>query len=137
MAPEPREGIVHHRYDGTVDQAVAAIEGFLAGKGITLFAVVDHGGDGARAGFAIRPTKLLIFGNPKAGTPLMLAERSVGLDLPLKVLAWEDDAGATWLTHNTPAYLQARYALSSGFLPVLGAVEAVVRAVTAEPPGAE
>ena len=109
----------HH----SVDETVQKLEGILQAKGVKLFAVVDHGGEAEKAGMQMRPTKLLIFGNPKAGTPLMLASPSIAIDLPLKVLVWEDTEGKVWISYNTPAYLQARHSLPPELLQNIAVVE--------------
>src|SRR5215472_4339259 len=87
-----------------------------------LFAVVDHSGEAAAAGLKMPNTKLLIFGNPKAGTPLMLASPSAALDLPLKILISEDAEGKTWISYNAPAYLQARHKLPPELLPNISVI---------------
>jgi uncharacterized protein (DUF302 family)/uncharacterized membrane protein YidH (DUF202 family) len=97
----------HH----SVDETVESFTRMLRANGITLFATIDHSGEARKAGFEMRPTKLLIFGNPKAGTPLMLAVSSVAIDLPLKALIWENADGKVWISYNTPSYLQARHHL--------------------------
>jgi len=96
-----------HSVKVTIDRLAAD----LAAKGITVFARIDHAGGAAAVGMALRPTEVLIFGNPKAGTPLMQANQTIGIDLPLKVLAWEDAAGKVWLTYNEPAWLAERHKL--------------------------
>jgi uncharacterized protein (DUF302 family) len=101
----------HHSVSETVDR----LKKLLEGKGITLFALVDHSGEAEKVGMKMRPTKLLIFGNPKGGTPLMLAAPRSAIDLPLKLLIWEDAQGKVWVTHNSPEYLHARH----GFPPEL------------------
>ncbi len=88
-----------------------------------MFAVVDHSGEAENAGMHMRPTKLLIFGNPKAGTPLMLASPSVAIDLPLKILVWEDADGKVWISYNSPAYLQARHGLPQELVQTIAVVE--------------
>src|SRR5271154_2729944 len=90
----------------SVDQTVQKLEGILDAKGVKLFAVVDHSGEAEKAGMQMRPTKLLIFGNPKAGTPLMIASPSIAIDLPLKILVCEDADGQVWISYNAAAYLQ-------------------------------
>jgi uncharacterized protein (DUF302 family) len=100
----------------------------LQGKGVTLFATIDHSGEAAKVGMKMRPTKLLIFGNPKGGTPLMLAAPSSAIDLPLKILVWEDAAGKVWVSYNSPAYLQKRH----GFPPDLVQNIAVVEMLAAK-----
>jgi uncharacterized protein (DUF302 family) len=93
----------------SVDQTLQKREAILEAKGIKLFALVDHSGEAQKASLQIRPTKLLIFGNPKAGTPLMIASPTVAIDLPLKLLIWEDASGQTLISYNDPKYLQERH----------------------------
>jgi uncharacterized protein (DUF302 family) len=107
MQPDP--GIITLRSVHSVDQTVEKIEALLRAKGVKLFALVDHSGEAKSAGLEMRPTKLLIFGNPKGGTPLMIASPSVAIDLPLKILVAEDAAGQVWISYNSPEYLRARH----------------------------
>lgn len=93
----------------SVDETVERLKEILRSKGVTLFTIVDHSGEAARAGMTMPPTKLLIFGNPKAGTPLMLAAPSSAIDLPLKILVAEDATGGVWVSWNDPLYLQNRH----------------------------
>ena len=81
----------------------------------------------------MRPTKLLIFGSPKAGTPLMLAAPSIAIDLPLKILVWEDDRERTWVSYNSPAYLQGRHGVPSELFPNIAVVEALAAKVSGSP----
>jgi|SRR5579863_7476284 len=104
-------GIVSVPSNHSVDQTVENLKAILLAKGVKLFALIDHSGEAEKAGMQMRPTKLLIFGNPKAGTPLMLASPSIAIDLPLKILVWEDHDGRVWISYNSPAYLQARHNL--------------------------
>jgi uncharacterized protein (DUF302 family) len=104
-------GIVTIPCRPSVDQAVQKLEEILKAKGIKLFALIDHSGEAQKAGMQMLPTKLLIFGNPKAGTPLMVASPSIAIDLPLKILVWEDADGKAHISYNSPAYLQARHDL--------------------------
>jgi uncharacterized protein (DUF302 family) len=104
-------GLVTMPSHQSVDQAVQKLEEILRAKGIKVFALIDHSGEAEKAGMQMRPTKLLIFGNPKAGTPLMIASPSIAIDLPLKILVWEDADGKTRISYNAPAYLQARHDL--------------------------
>ena len=108
----------HHSVDETVDRA----KNILSSKGIILFALVDHSGEAAKVGLKMPPTKLLIFGSPKAGTPLMLAAPSVAIDLPLKLLVWEDAQGKVWVSYNTPEYLQHRHDFPATLLPSIAVV---------------
>jgi len=120
-------GIVMVPSHRSVDQTVDTIQGLLKAKGIKLFAVVDHSGEAKAAGLEMRPTKLLIFGSPKGGTPLMQAAPSIAIDLPLKLLVSEDASGKVWISYNSPAYLQARHGLPQGLVGVLGAVETLAK----------
>lgn len=93
----------------SVDETLQRLEKILRSRGLTIFAVVDHSGEAARVGLQLPPTKLVIFGSPKAGTPLMQAAPSVAIDLPLKILVWEDGDGKRWASYNTPEYLRERH----------------------------
>jgi uncharacterized protein (DUF302 family)/uncharacterized membrane protein YidH (DUF202 family) len=123
MAPIPENGILRTASNHSVDETVARLQGVLQSKGVKLFAIVDHSGEAASAGLGMPNTKLLIFGNPKAGTPLMLASPSAALDLPLKILIAEDVAGKVWISYNAPAYLQARHHLPPELLPNIAVIE--------------
>lgn len=123
MAPARDSGIVDTPSHHSVDQTVEKLQGILNAKGVTLFALVDHSGEAEKAGMKMRPTKLLIFGSPKAGTPLMLAAPSIAIDLPLKLLVWEDAQGKVWVSYNRPAYLQARHGVPPELLQNIAVVE--------------
>jgi uncharacterized protein (DUF302 family)/uncharacterized membrane protein YidH (DUF202 family) len=118
-------GIVTIPSHHSVEQTVQHLEEILAAKGVKLFAVIDHGGEAEKAGFSMRPCKLLIFGNPKAGTPLMLASPLAALDLPLKILVWEKTDGTAWLSCNESAYLQHRHALPDNLMGTIAVVDAL------------
>jgi uncharacterized protein (DUF302 family) len=109
MESQDRNGIVDHPSNHSVDETVARLQATLHSKGVTVFALIDHSGEAGKAGMKMRPTKLLIFGSPKAGTPLMLAAPSVAIDLPLKLLVWEDAAGKVWISYNSVDYLRDRH----------------------------
>jgi len=115
-------GIVEIAGRHAVDETVDKIKGILEAKGVTLFAFVDHSGEAIKAGFEMRPTKLLIFGSPKAGTPLMLASPSAALDLPLKILVREDEHGETRISYNSPEYLMERHGLPAELLGTISVV---------------
>jgi uncharacterized protein (DUF302 family) len=100
----------------SVPDTLARLQSLLNEKGVTVFALVDHSGEAAKAGLEMRPTQLLIFGSPKAGTPLMVAAPSAAIDLPLKALAWEDAQGKVWLSYNAPEYLQQRHGIPADLL---------------------
>jgi uncharacterized protein (DUF302 family) len=123
MALSKSKGIVDTPSHHPVDQTVEKLKGILAAKGVTLFALIDHSGEAEKVGLKMPPTKLLIFGSPKAGTPLMLAVPSMAIDLPLKILIWEDVQGKVWVSYNAPAYLQERHNLPAELLQNIAAVE--------------
>jgi uncharacterized protein (DUF302 family) len=125
MTSNADDGIVSIPSNHSVDQTVEKLEAILQAKGVKLFALIDHSGEAERAGMQMRPTKLLIFGNPKAGTPLMVASPSIAIDLPLKILVWEDGNGKVWISYNSLAYLQARHKLPQELVPNIAVVEAL------------
>ena len=108
----------------TVDETVSRLTGILKSKGVTLFALVDHSGEAEKVGMKMNPPKLLIFGSPNAGTPLMLATPIVAIYLPLKILVWEDDQAKGWLSYNRPEYLMERHGFPPELLKNIAAVEA-------------
>jgi uncharacterized protein (DUF302 family) len=121
----PDAGIItiesHHTVDETVERATT----LLRARGTTLFVVIDHGGDAASAGLEMRAAKLMVFGSAAAGTPLMIASPSIALDLPLKLLVWEDADGEVWMSYNSAAYLQARHNLPHDLVGPISAVAAL------------
>ena len=127
MVPDNGKGLIDIPNNHSVDETVTKLEGILQAKGITLFALVDHSGEAAKAGMKMRPTKLLIFGNPRAGTPVMLAAPSSAIDLPLKILVWEDDQGKVWITYNSPTYLQTRHNLPADLLQHIAVIEPLAK----------
>jgi uncharacterized protein (DUF302 family) len=125
MSPNPENGIVRIQSQHSVADTVTKLESILQAKNVKLFAVIDHSGEAEKTGLAMPNTKLLIFGNPKGGTPLMLAAPSVALDLPLRILIAEDAAGKVWISYNTPAFLQQRHNLPVNLLPNIAVIEAL------------
>jgi uncharacterized protein (DUF302 family) len=123
MAPSEVTGIVEIPSNHSVDQTVQKLEDILKAKGVQLFAMVDHSGEAQRAGLKMRPTKLLIFGSPKAGTPLMLAAPSSAIDLPLKILVGEDENGKVWVSYNSPSYLKERHGLPQELVQNIAVIE--------------
>ena len=109
----------HHSVEETVDR----LKGILQSKGVALFAMIDHSGEAQKVGMKMPPTKLLIFGSPKAGTPLMLAAPSVAIDLPLKILVWEDAQGKVWVSYNSREYLLQRHGIAPELLQNIAVVE--------------
>jgi uncharacterized protein (DUF302 family) len=130
MAPSAEQGILRIPSKLSVDATVARLQAILQAKGVKLFTIVDHSGEAASAGLKMPNTKLLIFGNPNAGTPLMLASPSVALDLPLKILVAEDAAGKVWISYNAPTYLQARHNLPPELLPNIAVIETLAAKAT-------
>src|SRR5271167_2570971 len=116
MSPNSANGIISNPSAHTVDQTVEKLKAMLEAKGVTLFAVIDHSGEAEKAGLKMLPTKVLIFGNPKGGTPLMLASPSVAIDLPLKILVAESADGKVSISYNAPEYLQQRHNLPAELL---------------------
>src|SRR3989442_5401795 len=131
MTPHSDSGIIDERSQHSVEQTVERLTALLHAKGVTLFALVDHSGEAAKIGMKMPPTKLLIFGNPKAGTPLMLVAPSVAIDLPLKILVWEDTQGRAWLSYNTSANLQERHCVPQALLPSIAIVQTLAPAAAA------
>jgi uncharacterized protein (DUF302 family) len=123
MATITGNGIIAIPSKHSVDQTVETLKSILQEKGATLFALIDHSGEAQKVGMKMRPTKLLIFGNPKAGTPVMLAVPSIAIDLPLKILIGEDDQGKVWISYNSPVYLQQRHLLPRELLQNIAVVE--------------
>jgi uncharacterized protein (DUF302 family) len=123
MAASANNGIVNKPSKRSVEQTVEALTNILKSKGIAVFALIDHSGEAEKVGLKMRPTKLLIFGNPKAGTPLMLASPSIAIDLPLKLLVWEDGQGKVWVSYNSPEYLRERHGLPQELMQNIAVVE--------------
>ncbi|MEH2052232.1 DUF302 domain-containing protein [Nostoc sp.] len=105
-------GIISQPSQYSVPTTIDRLEAVLQAKGITIFARIDQLAEAKKVGLSLPPTQLLLFGNPKAGTPLMVAEPTIALDLPLKVLAWEATDGKVWVSYNDPNYLKQRFSLS-------------------------
>jgi uncharacterized protein (DUF302 family) len=130
MAPIADNGIINKASKYSVDETVEKLKGILQEKGVTLFALVDHSGEAEKAGLKMRPTKLLIFGNPKGGTPVMVTAPSAAIDLPLKILVWEDAAGKVWASYNSPSYLQQRHGIAQELLPNIAVAEGLAAKAT-------
>jgi uncharacterized protein (DUF302 family) len=125
MPDIPDSGIVRVPSHFTVEQTVQRIEQALASRNIKLFATIDHSGEAEKAGLQMRPTKLLIFGNPKAGTPLMIAAPSSALDLPLKLLVAQDAEGRVWISYSSAEFLQKRHSLPQYLMQNVAVMEAL------------
>jgi uncharacterized protein (DUF302 family) len=120
---QKEEGIVKIPSHHSVDQTVDKLKTILQSKGVMLFALVDHSGEAEKVGLKMPPTKLLIFGNPKSGTLLMLASPSVAIDLPLKILVAEDSQGKVWISYNSAEYLKERHDLPENLLPNIDVIK--------------
>jgi uncharacterized protein (DUF302 family) len=119
-------GLVHLRSRHTVAETVRRIEGALHARNLTIFARVDHSGEAERVGLKMRPTQLILFGSPKAGTPVMVAAPTTAIDLPLKALVWEDAEGKVWLSYNSPGYLQQRHGIPEELVKNIAGAGAVL-----------
>lgn len=128
------DGLVKVKSSHTADETVTRLEAILKEKGMTIFAKVDHAAGAKKAGESLRPTQLLIFGNPKSGTPFMKCSQTVGIDLPLKALVWEDEQGQVWLGYNDPGYIAARHDVPdcAAAAKIKGALENFAKAATAD-----
>jgi uncharacterized protein (DUF302 family) len=125
------EGIVRKPSTRSVAETLDRLEGILRSKGIQVFARIDHAGEAARVGLSMPPTQVLIFGNPRAGTPVMLAAPTSAIDLPLRVLAWQDLVGKVWLGYTDPRFLARRYGLDEKEVAPLGVIADLVDAAVA------
>lgn len=123
------EGVVSRPSPFGVVETLDRLETLLQTKMIHVFARVDHSGEAHKVGLQMNPTQLLIFGNPKGGTPVMVAAPTAAIDLPLKALAWQDDAGQVWLSWNDPEYLGRRFGLSEEVMRPLAGIPALLESV--------
>ena len=123
MAPNTNNGILNDASKHSVDETVDRLKRALQDKGVTIFAVIDHSGEAEKVGLKMPPTKLVIFGSPKAGTPLMLAAPSIAIDLPLKILVWQDAQQKVWVSYNAPEYLQERHGIPQDLLQNIAVVK--------------
>jgi uncharacterized protein (DUF302 family) len=124
-------GIVNKPSNHSVDETLRKLQDLLETKGIAIFALVDHSGEAKKVGLQMPNTKLLIFGNPKGGTPLMLATPSIAIDLPLKILIWEDEQGQSWVSYNDPQYLAERHGLPQNLVQNIAFVETLAASIVA------
>ncbi|MFZ1746331.1 MAG: DUF302 domain-containing protein [Nitrospirales bacterium] len=121
-----KNGMVHVPSKYSVDETIQRLESLVKSRGLMVFGRIDFSGDAAKVGLDMRPTQLLIFGNPKSGTPLMIASPSIALDLPLKAPAWEDAQEKVWLSYNAPEYLKERHGLRTELLKNIAGVGALI-----------
>jgi uncharacterized protein (DUF302 family) len=134
MQSDSRAGIEVVASPRTFEESVARFESVLAERGLMLFAKIDFSGDAKRAGLQMPPTMLLVFGNPKTGTPVMVASPTAALDLPLKVLFSQDTNGKVWLRYNAPEYLAERHSIPAELVKNIAGVGALVQAAVATAP---
>ncbi len=124
---KPDNGIVSIPSKYSVAETLSRLESVLASHDVKIFARIDHSGEAEKVGMKMQPTQLLIFGNPKGGTPLMIAAPSIAIDLPLKALVWQDSSGKVWLSYNKPEYLRERHGLPEELLKNIAGVGALLR----------
>jgi uncharacterized protein (DUF302 family) len=122
----PTAGVIDIRSHHSVAETMDRLETLVRARGMLVFARIDFAGDAGRAGFTMRPMQALLFGSPKAGTPLLLASPRAGLDLPLRALAWESEEGAVWISMNAPEYLASRHGLSTDLVQRIAGARALV-----------
>ena len=122
-------GIINEESKHSVDETLQRLQSALEAKNIAVFALIDHSGEAKKVGMEMHPTKLLIFGNPKGGTPLMLASPSIAIDLPLKILIWEDDLGKVWVSYNSPEYLVRRHNLPENLVNNIAFIKTLAASV--------
>ena len=127
MPESTSDGIVSVESRHGVDATLDKLKSILDSQGVKIFALIDHSGEAEKAGMAMRNTKLLIFGNPKAGTPLMLAAPTAALDLPLKILVWEDAGGKVWLTYNSVEFIRQRHNLPPDLTANIAVIDSLAR----------
>jgi uncharacterized protein (DUF302 family) len=130
MSP-PDHGFLDIRSHRPVAESIERLQSLASAAGLMIFARIDFSGDAQRAGLTMRPMQMLLFGNPKAGTPLLIASPRVGLDLPLKALAWEDAEGSVWLSCNAPAYLEARHDLPHALIANIAGAQGLLERAAA------
>lgn len=125
MAVLAENGMIHLSSAYSVPATLERLESALQARGLTVFARVDHSGEAEKVHLKMRPTQLIIFGSPKAGTPLMVASPTLAIDLPLKALAWEDAEGEVWLSYNSPEFLKQRHNIPDDLVKNISGVGAL------------
>jgi len=119
-APVPDDGLVHLSSPYSVPETIQRVEALLREKGLTIFCRVDHSGEAEKVGLKMHPTQLVLFGSPKAGTPVMVTSPTTAIDLPMKALVWQDAGGKVWLSYNSPEYLQQRHNIPADLVKNIG-----------------
>ena len=125
------EGIISKPSKSSVPETLDRLEAILRTNGVTIFARIDHSGEAEKVGMKMPPTQLLIFGNPKGGTPVMLAEPLSAIDLPLKALAWQNGDGSVWLSYNDPQYIKRRFGLSDDAVKTIAGIGSLIEQAVA------
>ncbi len=128
-ATEQTRGLIHLECSRPVEETVARLESALKERGLRVFARIDHSKAAAEVGLKMRPTQVLLFGNPSTGTPMMIAAPTLAIDLPSKALVWEDEAGKVWLSYNAPEYLKHRHDIPESVVGPLNGLTDLLRAV--------
>ena len=128
---KPNNGMVHLSSPYSVADTLTRLESTLQSKGLTVFARIDHSGEAEKVGMKMQPTKLIIFGSPKAGTPLMQASPTLAIDLPLKALVWEDAGGMIWISYNSPEYLKQRHNIPDDLVKNIAVIGPLLQSVVA------
>jgi len=121
----PQDGMVHLSSQHSASETVKRLESLITARGLSILARIDHSGDAAKVGMKMPATELLIFGNPKSGTPVMIASPTAALDLPLKALVWEDAYGKVWLSYNSPQYLEPRHRIPNDLLKNISGIRTI------------
>jgi len=122
----PDNGLVHLNSPYSVEETLGRIQSVLTERGLIIFCLVDHSGEAEKAGLEMRPTKLILFGSPKAGTPVMIASPTIAIDLPLKALVWQDANGKVLVSFNSPEYLQRRHNVPSELIMTISAARTLL-----------
>jgi uncharacterized protein (DUF302 family) len=131
MATSPDNGMVHLASPYSITETLKRLDSVLLSRGLAVFARVDHSGEAEKIGMKIHPTQLIIFGSPKAGTPVMVASPTLAIDLPLKALVWEDAGGKVWLSYNSAVYLKQRHNIPDDLVKNLAVVDPLLQSVVA------
>ena len=126
-------GLVHLSSPYSIAQTTARLESLLQKQGLAVFCRIDHSGEAEKAGLKMRPTQVIILGSPKAGTPLMIASPTLAIDLPLKALIWEDDAGKVWVSYNSPQYLKQRHNIPDDLVKNIAGIAPLLQRVVEAP----
>ena len=129
MAPMPDNGLVHLSSPYSVPETIERLESLLQAQGLAVFARIDHSGEAEKVGLRMCPTQVIIFGSPKAGTPVMIASPTLAIDLPLKALIWEDAGGKVWASYNSPEYLQQRHHIPDELVKNIAGIATLLRRV--------